>query len=369
MPFSTLIDAYQADVSSGELSFDAPQAAVIEIFQALSDALIHQESPNLLHRLLDSLPFKKDRTIRGIYLWGTVGSGKTYLMDLFYQHLSIQRKLRIHFHHFMKSVHDSLSQLQGKPDPLRIIARHFSIQAKIICFDEFVVNDIVDAMLLGRLFQFLFERGVVLVATSNRIPDELYWEGLQREEFLPAIELIKQHCQVIPLSSQEDYRWRTLSQAGVYFTPVNEDTEKKMKQCFDLYAQGSGKPGIPLIIEQRPIRTISQGNKVVWFEFKALCASPRSQVDYLAIATQFPVVFVSHLPVIAPDDEATACYWIELIDILYDNEIILVLSAETPLTEIYPSGKKQFEFERTLSRLIEMQSQDYLQKCQKKQPV
>lgn len=369
MPFSKLIDAYQKDVSSGELSFDTQQAAVIETFQALSDTILKQESPNLLHRLFHALPFKKNNKMRGIYLWGTVGSGKTYLMDLFYQNLPIKRKLRIHFHHFMKSVHDSLSQLQGKSDPLRIIARHFSMQAQILCFDEFVVNDIVDAMLLGRLFQFLFERGVVLVATSNRIPDELYWEGLQREEFLPAIELIKQHCQVISLSSQEDYRWRTLTQAGVYFTPINEDTKKKMQQCFELYAHGSDKSNLPLIIEQRPISTISQGKNVVWFDFKALCAPPRSQVDYLAISTQFPVVFISNLPVIAPDDDATACYWIELIDILYDNETILILSADTPLSEIYPSGRKQFEFERTLSRLIEMQSQDYLQKCQKKQII
>lgn len=302
------------------------------------------------------------KVIQGIYLWGTVGAGKTYLMDLFYENLLIKRKLRIHFHHFMQEVHESLTQLQGQPDPLRTVARHFSMRADVLCFDEFVVNDIADAMLLGRLLKFIFERGVILVATSNRPPDDLYWEGLQRKEFLPAIELMKDHCDVIQLSSEQDYRWRLLQQGGVYFTPLNDASKQNMQQCFDLYSHGSGKPGIPLIIEQRPIATIYQGQSIVWFDFKALCAPPRSQIDYLAIAKQFSVVLISNLPVIAPDDEATACYWIELIDIFYDNQTTLILSAEVPLKELYPSGKKQFEFERTLSRLIEMQSLEYLQK-------
>lgn len=325
-------------------------------------AVCQKESTSGLQTLLNLLPwFQKKHTFSGIYLWGSVGAGKTYLMDLFFEHLPIKRKLRLHFHHFMKEVHDSLAKLQGQADPLQIIARHFSMRASVLCFDEFVVNDIADAMLLGRLLKFLFERDIILIATSNRQPDDLYWEGLQREQFLPAIELIKKHCEVIQLSSKQDYRWRSLQQAGVYFTPLNATAEQNMQQHFDLYAHGSGKVGIPLIIDQRPIATICTAKLVVWFDFTALCAPPRSQIDYLAIAQQFPVVLISNLPIIDPDDEMTASYWIELIDILYDNKTTLILSAAASLKEIYPTGKKQFEFERTLSRLIEMQSFEYLQ--------
>lgn len=336
--------------------------------QILFNLLCERETLSLLQLIKQFLYFKKNKNnsrSQGIYLWGGVGAGKTYLMDLFYQHLPIKRKLRIHFHHFMQEVHESLAQLQGTPDPLRIIARHFSMRTRILCFDEFVVNDIADAMLLGRLFHFLFERNVILFATSNRIPDDLYWEGLQRELFLPAIQLIKMHCDVIQLSSAQDYRWRALQQAGVYFTPLNEATNQSMQQYFDRYAHGSGKMGIPLIINQRPIATLSIGKSIVWFDFLSLCSPPRSQMDYLAIAQQFPVILISNVPIIAPDDEATACYWIELIDIFYDNNIVLILSASAPLKDLYPSGKKQFEFERTLSRLIEMQSVEYLQKNHK----
>lgn len=365
-PILSLSDVYKTNVASGNITFDAEQAVVIAELQKLLDILSQKESPSFFQHIRQLLPWQSKKNISGIYLWGTVGAGKTYLMDLFYQHLPIKRKLRIHFHHFMKEVNDNLTLLQGQPDPLRIVARRFSMRARVICFDEFIVNHIADAMLLGRLLTFLFERNVTLVATSNRKPDDLYWEGLQRERFLPAIELLKIHCEVIQLSSQQDYRWRSLQQAGVYFTPLNEQAEQNMQQYFDRYAHGSGKAGVPLIIEKRPIATINQGKSVVWFDFKALCSSPRSQIDYLAIAKQFSVVLISHIPVIAPDDEATACYWIELIDIFYDNQITLILSAEAPLKSLYPTGKKQFEFERTLSRLIEMQSTQYLQKNHEK---
>jgi cell division protein ZapE len=360
---NSLSAIYHSNVATGSIHFDSQQADVIKKLEVLYNALIQKQS--FFHRIFSFSPLKKVAT-QGIYLWGAVGSGKTYLMDLFYQQLPIKRKLRIHFHHFMKEVHDSLTQLQGQPDPLRIVARHFSMRADLLCFDEFVVNDITDAMLLGRLIKFLFDYGIILVATSNRTPDDLYLNGLQREQFLPAIQLIKNHCDVIQLSTEQDYRWRTLQQGGVYFSPLNEHSKESMQQYFDLYAHGSGKPNLPLVIEQRPIATLFIGKSVVWFDFSTLCAPPRSQIDYLAIAKQFTTVLISNLPVIAPDDEATACYWIELIDILYDNQITLILSAEVPLKELYPRGKKQFEFERTLSRLIEMQSLEYLQKNQQK---
>lgn len=357
----SLPDIYQSNVAKGDITFDAHQAIIIAQLQAVLLAVCEQASTHFFKHIIQLLPWKKSpSSLCGIYLWGSVGVGKTYLMDLFYQTLPIKHKLRLHFHHFMQEVHESLTALQGHPDPLRIVARHFAMRASVLCFDEFIVEDIVDAMLLGRLFQFLFERGIVLIATSNRPPDDLYLDGLQRELFLPAIALIKNHCQVIPLSSGQDYRWRTLEQAGVYFTPLNDAAQQHMQQYFDCYTHGSSKISTPLIIAERAIQTIALNNTVVWFDFKDLCSPPRSQIDYLAIAQQFSVVLISNLPIIAPDDESTACYFIELIDIFYDNRTTLILSAEAPLQAIYPSGKQQFAFERTLSRLIEMQSLAYL---------
>lgn len=361
---------------------DSHQLLIIDKLQNVLDSLYKKESSNFFKEII-TYPFKKffeNRSVqkvhedsrktndeeikqkhkfRGLYLWGSVGAGKTYLMDLFYENLPIKRKLRLHFHDFMKKVHDKLALLQGKPDPLSIIARHFSIQAKIICFDEFVVNDIADAMLLGRLLKFLFERNVILITTSNRPPDDLYWEGLQREQFLPAIDLLKTHCDVVELSSKQDYRWRSLQQAGIYFTPLNDDAQRNMQKVFDSYADGSGQQAMSIMIEERPIMTLFIAKSVVWFDFLVLCRPPRSQMDYLAIARQFPVVLISNLTQIHPDDEMTISYWIELVDIFYDNKTLLILSSSVSLKDIYPRGKKQFEFERTLSRLIEMQSLEY----------
>lgn len=356
---NNLSNIYKTQVQSGHIQFDTQQADIISQLQSLTQALVQKET--FFHRIFSRFSLKKKPAYsQGIYLWGSVGAGKTYLMDLFFQNLPIEQKLRIHFHHFMQEVHESLTSLQGQPDPLRIVARHFAMRTRVLCFDEFIVNDIADAMILGRLISFLLERGITLVATSNIEPDRLYWDGLQREQFLPAIALIKQHCQIVQLSNQQDYRWRSLQQAGIYFTPLDSAADENMHKCLNLYAHGSEKSNMPLIIAKRPILTRYQGKSVVWFDFKAICSSPRSQIDYLEIAQRFNVVLISNLPIIDPNDEITACYWIELVDIFYDNHVLLIISAEAPLKDIYPSGKKSFEFERTLSRLIEMQSEEYL---------
>ncbi len=358
----SISDAYHADIASGKITLDQKQLTIVRSLDTLQKALIQEESPSFVKRLRVHLPFSKKAIPQGIYLWGTVGAGKTYLIDLFYQTLPIKKKLRLHFHHFMKEVHNNLAQLQGKSDPLKIIARHFSMRTHLLCFDEFVVEDIADAMLLGRLLKFLFEQNLILVATSNRSPDQLYWEGLQRERFFPAIESIKAHCQIIQLANTQDYRWRSLKQGGIYFTPLDDNAKNNMQQCFDLYAHGYSQSNIPIIIEQRPISTISLSKSVIWFDFKALCSPPRGQRDYLAIAAQFSVVLISNVPTFAPDDETAVCYWIELVDIFYDNHLTLIISAEVPLKALYTSGKQQFAFERTLSRLIEMQSVEYIEK-------
>jgi len=351
----TLLEIYQTEEASGRIDYDPAQVEALRQLEILSSALEAAASARFRW-------FKRRKFIKGLYLWGRVGAGKTYLMDCFFQSLHRTRKMRLHFHHFMKQVHNSLTRLQGRPDPLRIIARHFSAKARVFCFDEFIVNDIADAMLLGRLLPFLFEKGVVLVTTSNLPPDALYANGLQRELFLPAIEQIKAHCEALEVRSKKDYRLRSLKEGGVYFYPLNPAAEEQMIHCFDLYAHGAGEENVPLIIEQRPIMTRWLAPRAVWFDFHVICSPPRSHLDYLAIAKRFPVVMISHLPIIAPDDEISVTYWIELVDIFYDNRTVLILSAAAPLDKIYPEGKKRFEFERTLSRLKEMQSLEYVLK-------
>ena len=260
----------------------------------------------------------------------------------------------------MQQVHAHLKQLQGQSDPLKIIAKRFAQQSRVICFDEFFVLDITDAMILANLLEALFKEGVILVTTSNLPPDSLYRNGLQRDRFLPAIGLLKKHTLVISLQSQTDYRLRELKQAGVYYNPVNDKNTAKMQQLFDHLTHGDAKINHQLSINDRDIQTIACSQNIVWFDFNHLCHTPRSQMDYLEIAKIFHTVFVSNVPKIASRDVNAARYLINLVDIIYDQRVKLIISAEVPILEIYTEGELFFAFQRTCSRLLEMQSEEYL---------
>ncbi|MGE3919722.1 MAG: cell division protein ZapE [Gammaproteobacteria bacterium] len=305
--------------------------------------------------------FQKAKPVIGLYLWGGVGIGKTWLMDIFHSCLDQSITLRTHFHRFMRQIHLELKQLQGHANPLALIAKGLAKKIRVLCFDEFFVNDIVDAMLLEGLLQALFNEGICLVTTANLAPDELYKNGLQRERFLPAIDLIKQYTHVSHMESSNDYRLTTLLQAGVYFSPLNEITRIAMRDRFDAYAGTHWKANEMLLIEGRTIPTVRCGSGIVWFNFQDLCNIPRSQIDYLEIARSFHTILLSNVPQIQSHQDNLALYFINLIDILYDNRTKLILSSAVPVSELYIEGRFSFEFQRTKSRLIEMQSIEYLQ--------
>jgi cell division protein ZapE len=296
----------------------------------------------------------------GLYLWGAVGRGKTWLMDMFFDSLPFPQKRRRHFHRFMQDVHDGLKQNAGQQDPLERVADGLAAGVQVLCFDEFFVSDIADAMILGTLLTALFERGVTLVATSNSPPDELYREGLQRQRFLPAIEQIKQHTRVLAMDGGTDYRLRRLTRAGTYLPSGNPGTDARLAGLYrDLTGSAAATPGTVAIAGRR-IATLGLDRQAVWFDFRALCDGPRGTEDYMEIARTWPAVLVSHVPVLTQQDENAARRFIALVDELYDRRVKLVLSAAAPLLEIYRGERLQFEFQRTRSRLTEMQSQQYL---------
>ncbi len=354
----TPIEQYQQAIQSGEYIHDPQQEIVAQALQHLYEQIIEQENKSLL--LYIKSIFKQKDTPQGLYIWGSVGAGKTWLMDMFYHCLPDDKKFRLHFHHFMQQVHHHLKQLQGQRDPLKIIAKQFAQQSSVICFDEFFVLDITDAMILANLLEALFNEGIILITTSNIPPDELYRNGLQRNRFLPAIALLKKQTQIISLQSQADYRLRELKQAGVYFCPLSDQNTAKIQQLFNQLTHSSARYNQALQINDREIKTIACTQNVVWFEFNILCHVPRSQMDYLDIAKTFHTVFLSNVPKIAAQDVNSARYLINLIDILYDKRVKLIMSAAVPILELYIKGELHFAFQRTCSRLLEMQSEEYL---------
>lgn len=307
-------------------------------------------------------PLASQEPIRGLYMWGGVGRGKTWLMDMFFQSLPGDRKLRLHFHRFMLRVHDALTQLQGHSDPLEKVADSFKAETDILCFDEFFVSDITDAMLLGALMKALFARGITLVATSNIPPDELYRNGLQRARFLPAIEAIKQYCDVMNVDAGIDYRLRTLTQAHVWLSPLNQDTTQKMATLYTALSGIALGSGPVLDINHRPLATLGVANQVLAVDYVTLCVDARSQHDYIALSRQFHTVMLLHVPVMKTSNENEARRFIALVDEFYERHVKLLVSAETDLPYIYQGERLSFEFQRCLSRLQEMQSEAYLRR-------
>ncbi|EOC0124005.1 cell division protein ZapE [Cronobacter sakazakii] len=302
--------------------------------------------------------------VRGLYMWGGVGRGKTWLMDLFFHSLPGERKLRLHFHRFMLRVHEELAALQGQTDPLEVVADGFKAQADVICFDEFFVSDITDAMLLGGLMQALFARGITLVATSNIPPDELYRNGLQRTRFLPAIEAIKAHCDVMNVDAGIDYRLRTLTQAHLWLSPRSEETARQMDKLWQALAGAprNAAAAPSLEINHRPLPTLGVENQTLAASFATLCVDARSQHDYIALSRQFHTVLLFDVPVMTTSTENAARRFIALVDEFYERQVKLVVSADAPLENIYQGEQLQFEFKRCLSRLQEMQSEEYLKR-------
>jgi cell division protein ZapE len=300
---------------------------------------------------------------RGLYMWGGVGRGKTWLMDMFYQSLPGERKQRLHFHRFMLRVHEELTALQGHSDPLEIVADRFKSETDVLCFDEFFVSDITDAMLLGGLMKALFARGITLVATSNIPPDDLYRNGLQRARFLPAIDAIKEHCDIMNVDAGIDYRLRTLTQAHLWLSPLNEETRQRMDKLW-LALAGTKRTHAPeLEINHRPLPTMGAENQTLAVSFATLCVDARSQHDYIALSRLFHTVMLFDVPVMTALMESEARRFIALVDEFYERHVKLVVSAEVALYDIYKGERLKFEFQRCLSRLQEMQSEEYLKRA------
>jgi cell division protein ZapE len=296
---------------------------------------------------------------RGVYMFGGVGRGKSFLMDCFFNAVPIQRKTRLHFHEFMREVHRELRELQGTVNPLDALGERIAQRYKLICFDEFHVADVTDAMILHRLLDALFKAGVGFVTTSNFHPDGLYPNGLHRDRILPAIELLKQRLEVINVDNGTDYRQRTLALAELYHCPLGETADAAMDKTFGELAEARDEN--PLMqIESREIRALRRAGGVIWFDFRTLCGGPRSQNDYLEIASQFHTVLLSNVPQMAVRQASEARRFTWLVDVLYDRRVKLVMSAAVSPEQLYTEGPMSHEFPRTVSRLSEMQSAEYL---------
>ena len=297
-----------------------------------------------------------------MYFWGGVGRGKTYLMDVFYQCLPFESKQRTHFHRFMRHVHHRLSVHKGIKNPLKMVAQELADEAMVICFDEFFVSDIADAMILAGLLDELFRLEVCLVTTSNIVPDLLYRDGLQRQRFLPAIDLLKQHCQVINVDGGTDYRLRALEKAPLYCSPLGLKADADIEAIFNrlVPVEGEIKIAVNLEVEGRSIPVVKLSEDIVWFQFTSLCEGPRSQNDYIDIAREFHAVIISNIPMMGDDNNDAARRFINLVDEFYDRNVKVAISAAEGLPNLYSGGRLAFEFERTQSRLLEMQSHEYL---------
>ena len=361
----TPLERYQADLAKPGFVRDSAQQMAIEHLQQLYEALCAAERSvakrTPLAALLDKLRSPKSiEPVRGLYFWGGVGRGKTYLMDSFFEALPIQRKMRAHFHRFMQRVHRELKQMAGEKNPLQLIARRIANEARVICFDEFFVSDIADAMILGTLFESLFGYGVTLVATSNIEPDGLYKDGLQRARFLPAIALIKKHTLVLNVDGGTDYRLRTLEKAELYHYPLDEAADAGLARSFEALAPEPGHSDLEIEVEGRMIRARCIADDVAWFDFAALCDGPRSQNDYIELARDYHAVLIGNIPQLDTSREDQARRFINLVDEFYDRNVKLVLAAMVPLDQLYSGQRLRFEFQRTQSRLLEMQSHEYL---------
>jgi cell division protein ZapE len=356
-----LRERYERELERGSYVRDPAQERVIAHLETVIAALTTAPAHDRWERLRARLRWARSSPpVRGLYLWGDVGRGKTWLMDLAYAALPFSDKLRSHFHRFMHGIHAELATLRGRSDPLERVAARLAQRTRVLCFDELFVSDITDAMILGTLFDGLFRRGVTLIATSNVPPDRLYEGGLQRQRFLPAIELLKEHMEVLHVDGAVDYRLRSLERAEIYHHPLDAAADRNLARYFGELAPEAGAPGARIEIGGRNLRTRARADGVVWFDFEELCAGPRSQADYIEIAREYQAVLLSGIPELGADAEDAARRLIALVDELYDHNVKLIVSASVPIEALYHGERLVFEFQRTYSRLHEMQSRDYL---------
>ena len=356
VPRGSVRSDYESELKTRGYTSDPAQLRAVDALErcATGWTAFKEKRSNPLKKLIN-----RPDIPRGVYMHGGVGRGKSFLMDCFYNAVPLKRKTRLHFHEFMREVHRELRDLQGTVNPLDELGKRIAKRYRLICFDEFHVADITDAMILYRLLAALFDNGVGFVTTSNFHPDDLYPNGLHRDRIFPAIALLKQHLEVISVDNGTDYRRRTLEQVRLYHTPLGPQADAEMEETFQRLAESHDEMPV-LHIESRKIHARRKAGGVVWFDFKTLCGGPRSQNDYLEIATQFHTVLLSNVPhmPVRMASEARRFTW--LVDVLYDRRVKLIMSAEVPPEALYTEGPLAHEFPRTVSRLNEMQSAEFL---------
>ncbi len=356
----TPIECYRVDLEREDFQYDRAQEHAIIQLQKLYEELTYV--PRLRRSFLSRFATKRSHgePVKGLYLWGGVGRGKTYLADLFFDCLPFAEKKRTHFHRFMHKIHGELRTLRDQRDPLAIIGERFARSARVLCFDEFIVNDIADAMILAGLLKALFSRGVTLVATSNIPPEELYEGGLQRDRFVPAIDLIRRHADVVQVDGGTDYRLQFLDRAEIFFHPLDERAHTGLANNFEHIAPEFGHQDVTLEVDGRDIRAVRRADGVVWFDFEEICGGPRSQSDYIELSRCFHTILLSNIPRLTAEHDDQARRLINLIDVMYDRNVKLIASAAHAPEALYTGTRLGAEFRRTASRMIEMQSHDYL---------
>lgn len=350
--------AYAEGVAAGRWRDDPAQRQVLQQLDRIDRELRRRHPGTVLQRLRRLL--RAPKPVRGLYLWGGVGRGKTFLIDLLFEQLPIADKRRVHFHRFMTEVHGALRQLKRQPDPLAAVADSQILRQRLLVLDEFFVSDIGDAMILARLFEALFARGLTLVTSSNTAPDQLYRDGLQRVRFLPAIESLKRHCEVVQLISGTDYRLRQLTRGQVYHQPLGEQAEAALETCFARLSADCPAETGPLEINGRDLASRALAEGIAWFDFDALCEGPRAVADYIELARDFHTVLISGVPAFDGGNDDAARRFVQLVDEFYDRNVNLIVSAADSPERLYRGWRLKLEFERTASRLQEMQSRDYL---------
>jgi cell division protein ZapE len=356
----TPIQQYQQDLTRDDFQYDAAQEFAVTQLQRLYDDYVNRApGPQSFWQRLRGKNTPQT-PLTGLYFWGGVGRGKTYLVDTFFDCLPGNRKLRIHFHRFMHRVHEELKQLKGVSNPLEKVADKFKQDTDILCFDEFFVSDITDAMILGTLMQALFARGITLVATSNIEPDGLYRNGLQRARFLPAIELIKRHTRTVNVDSGIDYRLRTLEQAEIFHYPLDSQAETNLQHYFHALSTEPRQTHVQIAVANRKLTARYEAVGIVWFAFSELCETARSQYDYMELSRCYHTVLLSGVQIMGRQNDDVARRFIALVDEFYERQVKLIISAEVALEQLYQDGILNFEFKRCISRLQEMQSHDYL---------